>query len=184
MKIRDVIFGAMIALTFVARTQAYEIPNPTTVPSIFVNATPVVKSEVPPQAPPLEQRVSTLEKDVAEIKATLAKCPCVAPHMMTTKKAADGKSYNVVVKADGSCVCQICDENGCKEVPCNCPNMATPTTAVFAPTACSGGNCGVSAGFSVGTPYGAFMGVSDGGGGCANGQCSGSGKRGLFGRRR
>ena len=126
--------------------------------------------------------IQKMESDIAFIKAN---CVCLQGKT-PSQTAAPGTSARVVRRADGSCVCQICDANGCREASCDCSALGVAQNATFpagvAPGmvvmagggGCASGNCGVAS-------YGAF--ASDGG--CESGNCgSSSGRRGLFGRRR
>lgn len=115
-------------------------------------------------------------------------CVCQrAPGAITAGAAAavDGCTCTVVHKADGTCVCRICENGKCREVPCTvqgaqgpftqgvqtAPMLAAPGTVIMA----SGGG-----GFGNGS-YGVVS-YGSSGGGCENGQCGDSppqGKRGL-----
>jgi hypothetical protein len=118
-------------------------------------------------------------------------CPCCAAcpgknSVVPTPTSASGCTATVVRRADGTCVCRICEGNSCREVPCDCSQVAGGVTYPSSPfVLTSGGGCASCGSQSFASPYGGpvmVMGDS-GGGGCASGECGSSGRSGRRGRR-
>lgn len=137
---------------------------------------------------------------IQEMQAKIARIEAEHESMKAAKSASSlpvgAATAKVVRKADGSCVCQICDENGCREIACDCSGVGVASVVTYPGTSsayqtmvCGPGGCSPISSFS--SPY-VFTGYSEpmfsyGGGSCASGNCGGGqseGKRGLFGRRR
>jgi hypothetical protein len=132
-----------------------------------------------------EAKLAQHDTEIAELKSRMT--------TGTPATTTGATKATVVRKANGQCVCQICDASGCREVDCDCSNI---TTVGVAAVPCAGCSPSAPFGYTVqsapvtyyggGCAGGGCSSMGDEGGGCAGGGCSSSSGRrgGLFRRRR
>lgn len=164
----------------------------------MITATMLVLFSVPPQMPPLEERVAVLEKKLAALEqrctcgqATIASTPSSSAAVQSTEVTEVGPDYAVV------CTTFVNGTKSCKKVAKAAALLTAngytvsggaPATVSYGVSACANGQCGTTS-YSMPVQGGFYM-SGDGScasgncssGGCANGQCGGSSaRRGFFG---